>query len=158
MTVGYWFGLKRPNWNIPSTRPQKGSIPITKSIIWYLQKRYYGPFQILFQINEMAYRLKFLANWHIHNAFHVSLLKPFKGNPPKETMQEEPPLFDKLDCNHHKRSWDMKKVHYIVVKVICKYLVKFKHYPNKDSKRIQEAQLKDALSLLQSYKTLHKLI
>ncbi|MCO5578979.1 hypothetical protein L7F22_032830 [Adiantum nelumboides] len=59
-----------------------------------LAKRYYGPFQILSRINETAYKLKLPANWHIHNAFHVSLLKPFKGDPPTEPVQEEPPLFD----------------------------------------------------------------
>ncbi|MCO5612399.1 hypothetical protein L7F22_066666 [Adiantum nelumboides] len=59
-----------------------------------LAKRYYGPFQILLRINETAYKLKLPANWHIHNAFHVSLLKPLKGDPPTEPVQEEPPLFD----------------------------------------------------------------
>ena len=62
-----------------------------------LAKRYYGPFQILSRINETAYRLKLPANWHIHNAFHISLLKPFKGDPPTEPIHEEPPLFDELE-------------------------------------------------------------
>ncbi|MCO5604825.1 hypothetical protein L7F22_058998 [Adiantum nelumboides] len=62
-----------------------------------LAKRYYGPFQILSRINETAYRLKLPANWHIHNAFHVSLLKPFKGDPPKDLVHEEPPLFDDIE-------------------------------------------------------------
>ncbi|MCO5559474.1 hypothetical protein L7F22_013074 [Adiantum nelumboides] len=62
-----------------------------------LAKRYYGPFQILSRINETAYKLRLPANWHIHNAFHVSLLKPFKGDPPKEPVQEEPPLFDDIE-------------------------------------------------------------
>ena len=93
----------------------------------------------------MAYRLKLpAANWHIHNAFHVSLLKPFKWDPPQETVQEEPPLFDKLEkvlqpkeiLGHEDNTLD---------KVICRYLVRFKHYPNKDSKWVQETQSKDSL-------------
>ncbi|MCO5571422.1 hypothetical protein L7F22_025162 [Adiantum nelumboides] len=55
-----------------------------------LAKRYYGPFQILKPINEMAYQLKLPKHWLIHNAFHVSLLKPYKGEPPKETIAEDP--------------------------------------------------------------------
>ncbi|MCO5605607.1 hypothetical protein L7F22_059790 [Adiantum nelumboides] len=56
-----------------------------------LAKRYYGPFQILKPINEMAYQLKLPKHWLIHNAFHVSLLKPYKGYPPKEVITEDPP-------------------------------------------------------------------
>ena len=59
-----------------------------------LAKRYYGPFQMLNRINETAYRLKLPAHWQIHNAFHVSLLKPYKGVPPTEPIQEDPPDFD----------------------------------------------------------------
>ena len=57
-----------------------------------LAHRYYGPFQIQERINETAYRLRLPASWHIHNAFHVSLLKPFKGTPLMEPLEEEPPL------------------------------------------------------------------
>ncbi|MCO5601661.1 hypothetical protein L7F22_055784 [Adiantum nelumboides] len=56
-----------------------------------LAKRYYGPFQILKPINEMAYQLKLPKHWLIHNAFHVSLLKPYKGEPPKEAIMKDPP-------------------------------------------------------------------
>ncbi|MCO5564532.1 hypothetical protein L7F22_018194 [Adiantum nelumboides] len=56
-----------------------------------LAKRYYGPFQILKPINEMAYQLKLPNHWLIHNAFHVSLLKPYKGEPPSEAIMEDPP-------------------------------------------------------------------
>ncbi|MCO5555226.1 hypothetical protein L7F22_008770 [Adiantum nelumboides] len=56
-----------------------------------LAKRYYGPFQILKPINEMAYQLKLPNHWLIHNAFHVGLLKPYKGKPPKEAIMEDPP-------------------------------------------------------------------
>ncbi|MCO5550578.1 hypothetical protein L7F22_004066 [Adiantum nelumboides] len=56
-----------------------------------LAKRYYGPFQILKPINEMAYQLKLPNHWLIHNAFHVSILKPYKGEPPREAIMEDPP-------------------------------------------------------------------
>ncbi|MCO5593641.1 hypothetical protein L7F22_047656 [Adiantum nelumboides] len=42
-------------------------------------------------INEMAYQLKLPNHWLIHNAFRVSLLKPYKGEPPKEAITEDPP-------------------------------------------------------------------
>ncbi|MCO5583687.1 hypothetical protein L7F22_037600 [Adiantum nelumboides] len=39
----------------------------------------------------MAYQLKFPNHWLIHNSFHVSLLKPYKGEPPREDITEDPP-------------------------------------------------------------------
>ncbi|MCO5603037.1 hypothetical protein L7F22_057180 [Adiantum nelumboides] len=39
----------------------------------------------------MAYQLKLPNHWLIHNAFHVSLLKPYKAEPPKEDITEDPP-------------------------------------------------------------------
>ncbi|MCO5562378.1 hypothetical protein L7F22_016005 [Adiantum nelumboides] len=56
-----------------------------------LAKRYYGPFQILKPINEMAYQLKLSNHWLIYNSFHVSLLKPYKGEPSSEAIMEDPP-------------------------------------------------------------------
>ena len=56
-----------------------------------LAKSYYGPFQVLKPINEMAYKLKLPKKWLIHNAFHVSLLKAYKGLPPSEPIEEGPP-------------------------------------------------------------------
>ena len=58
---------------------------------------YYGPFQIQECIKKTAYRLRLPVSWHIHNAFHVSLLKPFKGTPPTEPLEEEPLEFDELE-------------------------------------------------------------
>lgn len=47
-----------------------------------LSKRFYGPFLILERIGPMAYQLQLLASSKIHPIFHVSLLKPYHGNPP----------------------------------------------------------------------------
>ncbi|MCO5553723.1 hypothetical protein L7F22_007249 [Adiantum nelumboides] len=45
-----------------------------------LSMRYYGPFQITERINDVSFRLRLPDTWKIHNAFHVSLLKPFRGD------------------------------------------------------------------------------
>ena len=62
-----------------------------------LAKRYHGPFQILERINETSYRLKLSSSWHIHKVFHVSLLKPYKGDPPSEPIEEDPPEFEEQE-------------------------------------------------------------
>ena len=59
-----------------------------------LVKRYYGPLQVPKRIDEMTYRLRLADHWHIHNAFHVSLLKLYKGNPPCSPPIKDPPKFE----------------------------------------------------------------
>ena len=100
-----------------------------------LAKRYYGPFQVLKPINETAYRLRFPSTWLIHNAFHVNLLKPYKGEPPKEPIKEEPLEFEDQEeilqpksglCHEDKVLSSKKTIH--------RYLVKFKSYPFEDTR------------------------
>ena len=62
-----------------------------------MAKRYYGPFPILKRINETSYRLKLPSSWHIHNAFRVSLLIPYKGNLPSKPIEEDPLEFEEQE-------------------------------------------------------------
>lgn len=55
-----------------------------------LSPRFYGPFRITTKTNDLAYRLDLLPHWHIHNAFHISLLRPFKGPIPTHLVLDEP--------------------------------------------------------------------
>ena len=100
----------------------------------------------------MAYRLKLSSTWLIHNAFHVNLLKPYKGEPPKEPVTKKPLEFEGQEeilqpesiLRHEDKLLRSGKV-------IRQYLIKFKNYPFEDARWMQGIQLKDNVVLLQDY-------
>lgn len=82
------------------------------------------------------------AHWQIHNALHVSLLKPLKGVLPTKLIDEDPLEFDELEeilqleaILRHKDKLLRNG------KVLCKYLIKFKNYHFDDSKWMMDPQL-----------------
>ena len=56
-----------------------------------LALRFYDPFKVIEQINDVSYRLSLPSHWQIHNSFHISLLRPFKGSLPSHPVFDEPP-------------------------------------------------------------------
>ena len=46
-----------------------------------LRPKRYGPFKVTEVIGATTYRLELPAQWHIHNAFHASLLLPYQETP-----------------------------------------------------------------------------
>ena len=61
-----------------------------------LDYRHLGPFSIIKQVNEVAYRLELPPSMKIHLVFHVSLLEPYKDSTiPRR--QQAPPLLIEID-------------------------------------------------------------
>ena len=102
--------------------------------------------------------MKLPLTWHIHNAFHVSLLKPFKGEPPTEPIEEDPPEFEEQEeilqpeiiLRHEDNLLRSGKT-------LRRYLVKYRNYPIEDARWMQETQLKDSMDILNEYKFLYEL-
>ena len=101
--------------------------------------------------------MKLPPTWHIHNAFHVSLLKPFKGAPPMEPIEEDPPEFDEKEILQLEIILRLEDNLLRSGKTLRQYLVKFRNYPPKDACWMQESQLKDSMDILNEYKFLYEL-
>ena len=59
-------------------KPKRSSLKLGK--YKKLAYTYCGPYEILRRIGEQSYELALLAHLHVHNVFHVSLLKTYVAN------------------------------------------------------------------------------
>ena len=117
-----------------------------------LSTRYYGPFKITDKVNDLTFTLELPPTWKLHNVFHVSLVKPFVGNPPVVFVQVDPPLVDETEellqpehiIHHSERQLKSGTLH-------RKYLVKFKDYTTLNAQWMTEDSLKDYPEIVQGY-------
>ncbi|MCO5548427.1 hypothetical protein L7F22_001883 [Adiantum nelumboides] len=105
---------------------------VGKGKVVKLSNRFYGPFKIIEEVNDVTFRLELPSHWRIHNAFHVSLLRPYVGPP---LVKEDSPEVEDVEeilqpeqiIHHTERQLKSGVLHQ-------KYLVKFKNYTPLDAK------------------------
>ncbi|MCO5577156.1 hypothetical protein L7F22_030980 [Adiantum nelumboides] len=90
------------------------------------------------RINDVSFRLRLPDTWKIHNAFHVNVLKPFRGDVPDEQpeVEENEEILVPEQILAHKDTKTKGKVR-------RRFLVKFKNYPALDAKWMEEEDLAD---------------
>ncbi|MCO5589007.1 hypothetical protein L7F22_042971 [Adiantum nelumboides] len=113
---------------------------------------YYDPFQIIERINEVSFRLQLPETWKIHNAFHASLLRPFKGEVPEDTIADEQPEVEETEEILQPEQILAHKERKMKGKLVRKYLVKFRNYPALDAKWMEE-DMAESPHLLELYLT-----
>ena len=119
---------------------------ITKHPKIKLAPRYYGPFKILQKINDNAFRLGIPSHWQVHNSFHISLLKPFKGTLPNYTWFLLIFLYLRIDAEilvpetilDHDKTTTRTGLEYL------RYLVKYQNHSVEESQWIQKSSLTPA--------------
>ena len=81
--------------NIRTKRPSKKLAP-----------KLYGPFKILEQRGELAYKLEISDRWKIHSVFHVSLLEPYRTST-RPGREQQPMTPEEIDGD---REWEVEKI------------------------------------------------
>lgn len=72
--MGDWVLLKLQPYR---QRTIRGSMPLK------LSARYFGLYQVIDRIGQVAYKLRLPETSQIHNVFHMSLLKKYEGDSPQ---------------------------------------------------------------------------
>ncbi|MCO5592033.1 hypothetical protein L7F22_046027 [Adiantum nelumboides] len=103
------------------------------------------------RINDVSFQLRLSDTWKIHNAFHVSLLKPFRGDVSDDGEPNEQPEVEENEEILVPEQILAHKDTKTKGKVRRKFLVKFKNYPTLDAKWMEEEDLADTPQIVKLY-------
>ena len=115
-----------------------------------LLMKWMGPFKVVRKVNAVAYELQLPSSWRIHDAFHVSLLKPyFKSGshqpPPPGLLVDGEEDFEVEEILAHEPKSKTKADNKV------KFLVKCKHLGHENNTREPFKNIKNAPDLLKEY-------
>jgi hypothetical protein len=113
-----------------------------------LAPRQYGPFHITSKVSDVAYRLKILEKWKIHNVFHASLLTPYKETEKHGPNFLEPPP----DLIDGEEEWEVEEIlRDQQYRRKRQYLIRWKGYAPAHDSWVDESEL-HAPDLIEAYK------
>ena len=91
-------------------------------------------------------------HWKIHNAFHISLLRPFKGPIPTHPVLDEPPdLVDQEEQLHPEAILDHETTTTQTGTVYNRYLLTFNDQPRENARWMPKRFFRDYPNLIHSY-------
>ena len=105
----------------------------------------------------MVYKLRLPKAWHIHDVFHASLLTP-QVTTPEYGIPDEPPLLELVDGESKFEVKNILQHKFIGRKKEIRYLVQWRGYSRAESTWEPEEHLRNALEVLEAYKSSHCLI
>src|SRR5579863_3815817 len=78
----------------------------TTHLVTNLRPQRYGPFTVTKKISHVAYQVDLPPSWKIHNAFHASLLSPYREMPEHGQNFTEPPP----DLINGEQEWEVEHI------------------------------------------------
>ena len=98
-----------------------------------LAYRYCGPYEILRRIGEQSYELALPSHVHVHNVFHVSILKKYIPNPEHALDHNDTILVNQEDFQMQPQQILEMKEKKLRHRNIREVLVQWKDYPIEDA-------------------------
>ena len=112
-------------------KPKKSSLRLGKHK--KLAYRYCGPFKVTKRIGEQPYKLELLPHLHVHNVFHVNLLKQYIPDPSYILDHDDTILVSQEEIQMELEQILEIKKQQLRHKLIRKAFVLWKHLPIEDA-------------------------
>ena len=104
----------------------------------------------------MVYKLRLPKTWRVHDVFHASLLTP-QIITPEYGAPADPPLPELVDGESEYEVENILQHKFIGCKRELRYLVQWHGYSRAESTWEPEEHLRNALEVLEAYKSLNRL-
>ena len=119
------------DWVFLKLQPyRQQSVAIRRSV--KLVAKYFGPFQVIAKVGEVAYKLKLPEGARIHSVFHVSLLKKRVGV--TQAVESTLPELDAADqCLLRPEKVLQRRVIMRAAQAVIQYLVKWNNLPESEA-------------------------